>query len=143
MNFLSNREIKEIIAGVEKLSDGHLYQKNDLEILIEKAIAGNNVSSLEELAFNAKFTVSLLKIIQKKEPSNDEAFFKKALIEFNEYIQKIKNNINELLQVDEFLLKIFSQKYLLLNQQCLTNLNNLCNDLGYLKLYLNDLKREG
>lgn len=142
MNSILNQNPKDILAAVEKLSDGNLKQKNDLEILIEKAIKGNNTSAIEELSFNAKFACSLIKIIQKKEPGNDEAFFKKAIAEYNESINKIKYCLTRLLKDDEFLFTIFTEKYLLLSRECLTNLNNLCRDLSYLKIYLNDLKRE-
>lgn len=142
MNPITNQNTKSILDAVEKLSDGHLQQKNDLEILIEKAFKEDNLSILEELAFNAKYAGSLIRIIQKKEPANDEAFIKKAAAEYNESIQKIKNCLTGLLKNDVFLLPIFTEKYLLLSRDCLTNMNNLCNDLGYLKLFFNDLKRE-
>ncbi len=138
---ISNQNTKDIIAAVDKLSAGRLQQKNDLEILIEKAIKEDNLIILEELAFNAKYAGSLIRIIQKKEPVNDEAFLKKAVAEYSGSIQKIKNCLTGLLKNDVFLLPIFSDKYLLLSRQCLTNMNGLCNDLGYLKLFFNDLKR--
>lgn len=142
MNSLINKNSAEIITELERLSGGNLFQKDDLEIIIKKALDGNKTVLLEELAFNSKFAGSLLKIIQKKEPSNDEAFFKKAISEYQESLQKIKNGINELIEGDQFVINIFSEKYLRLNRNCLENLNSLCADLGYVKLYLNDLKRE-
>jgi hypothetical protein len=142
LNSLQNKNSKEIISEVERLSGGNLFSRDDLEILLDKSVNGNKFSILEELAFNAKYADSLLKIIQKKEPTNDETFFKKALLEYNDSMQKIKNCITGLLEGDEFLLPIFSDKYLQLSQQCLSNLNEFCGDLGYLKLHLNDLKRE-
>jgi hypothetical protein len=43
---------------------------------------------------------------------------------------------------NDFLKAIFKNKYFELSQQGIANLNELCSDLSFLKLYLNDNKRE-
>jgi hypothetical protein len=96
---------------------------------------------LEELSFHAKFSNGLLKVIQRKNPLIDETFFLKASSEYKDSLHEVVNLLEILLKEgSDFIRAIFNEKYLELNQQCLNNLNNLCSDISYLKLYFNDLK---
>ena len=140
-----NRELftdaNKILTTVEKLSNKHLYFREDLEIIINAAQKRNKFSSLEKLSFNAKFLNGLLKVIQRKEKLVEETFVLKASNEYKDSLQKVMMLLNDLLKDEsDFIKSIFNEKFLQFNQQCLSNLNNLCSDLSYLKLYFNDLK---
>lgn len=130
-----------MLNGVEKLSNNHLYFRDDLEILIKIALQSGKLEMLEEISFNAKFSNGLLKVIQRKDPIVEETFLLKASDEYKDSLQKVVKLLEDLLKEgNDFIRTIFKEKYLELNQQCLSNLNKFCSDLSYLKLYFNDTK---
>jgi TfoX/Sxy family transcriptional regulator of competence genes len=134
-------EVNKILAGVDRLSNNRLYFRDDLEILVKITQQSGKFLMLEELSFHAKFSNGLLKVIQRKDPVVEETFFLKASSEYKDSLQKVVKLLEDLLKEESnFIRTIFKEKYLELNQQCLSHLNNLCSDLSYLKLYFNDLK---
>ncbi|MFA5804329.1 MAG: hypothetical protein WC879_06765 [Melioribacteraceae bacterium] len=134
-------EVNKILTEVERLSNNHLYFRDDLEILVKITQQSGKLELLEEISFHAKFSNGLLKVIQRKDPVVEETFLLKASNEYKDSLQKVVKLLEELLKDgSDFIRTIFKEKYLELNQQCLYNLNNLCSDLSYLKLYFNDLK---
>mgnify|MGYP001561880556 FL=1 len=134
-------DVNKILSEVEKLSNSSLFFRDDLEILIKITQQSGKFLMLEELSFHAKFSNGLLKVIQRKDPVVEKTFLLKASNEYKDSLQKVVKLLEDLLKEwNDFIRTIFKEKYLELNQQCLYNLNNLCSDLSYLKLYFNDLK---
>lgn len=141
MNHESLPEVNKILTEVDRLSNNRLYFRDDIEILIKLAHQSCKFELLEEISFHAKFSNGLLKVIQRKDPVVEEIFILKASSEYKDSLQKVIKLLEDLLKEgNDFIRTIFKEKYLELNQQCLYNLNNLCSDLSYLKLYFNDLK---
>jgi hypothetical protein len=135
-------EAEKICNSVEDIARGNLFNKEDLRRITEIALQNNRMELLEKIAFSAKFTQGLVSVIQKQDNKIDEEYFAKVKEELINSFEKVKSLLEELLSLgSDFLSAIFKEKYLELSQQSLFNLNNLCSDLGYLKLYLNDLKR--
>lgn len=138
----SKLEAEKILAEVDKLAEGKIFNSEDLHRLIDLALQNNQVKKLEELSFQARFSQGLLKIIRTKDNSINDEYFVVVSGQFGEGIEKIKNLINDLIpQQEKFLREIFDNKYFQLTQQSLSNLNNFCTDLSYLKMYFNDRKR--
>lgn len=139
---LSN-DTKKILSVVDTLAKGKLNYQEDLGRLIEIAVLNNKMDHLEDLSFQARYSQGLLKIIQNSDNKIDEEYFTKVQLEFTESVQKIKLSIQSLLNhSSNFIKEIFAEKYLQMTQVSLMNLNKFCVDLGYLKLYFNDVKRE-
>jgi hypothetical protein len=142
MNPESENLVREMLSGVEKLADAKIKSREDLKIIINIAVKDEKLASLEDISFHAKVVYSLFKIIQRKEDVDDEEFFSKAAEEYKENIVKLKMLLNYLMgNTNSFIKNIFTEKYFQLTQMSLSNLNNLCSDLSYLKLYFNDKKR--
>lgn len=137
-------DAEKIIEEVSQLSGSQLYNKDDLQRIIELALTADKLKVLDQLAFQAKFSQGLIKIIQKKETEIKDEYFTTVQKELTENIQKIHSLVRDILSsASEFIKNIYEEKYFQLTQQSLNNLNNLCCDLGFLKMYLNDLKRSG
>ena len=138
---MTSLELKSILNKLDELSDGKLKFRDDIEKLVDTAIADNKMKLLEEISFTAKFIQGLLSIIQKKDDNIDPAYFEKAVGEYTEAVSGIKNQLEELISANsEFYKSIFSEKFFSMTQVSLQNLNNLCADLSYLKLFFNDQK---
>jgi hypothetical protein len=132
---------QEIIEGIEKLSSGKIKMREDFERLIINAVESGRMSDLEDLAFQAKFITGLIKIIKTNDKMSDEMFALKLNDEFRVAYIRIQNLIRVIVSgSSKFIQDIFEEKYLHLSQESLSNLSNLCGDIAYLKLYLNDLK---
>ena len=131
----------EIFEQIEKLSSCNLKVREDCQRLITFAMDSGKMEELEELAFQAKFITGLVKILKTNDRKNDEIFSLKLNDEFRVSFMKIQNLVRVIVSnSSQFIQDIFEEKYLHLSQESLSNLNKLCSDLSYLKLYLNDLK---
>jgi hypothetical protein len=136
-----NLTTENILTGIRALAENHLLQPEDLEQLIDMAVRHDKIQLLEDLSFHAKFSNGLLRVIQKKDSTIDEEYFQKAVDEYKGSIEKVRTIFEELLSKSSgFIKSILTEKYLQLSQISLTNLNSICSDLSYLKLFFNDLK---
>ncbi|MBA4407336.1 hypothetical protein C0389_08685 [bacterium] len=141
MNSEHKLSAENILIGVTALAGNPLKQRDDLKLLIDTAIQQDKIPFLEELSFHAKFSNGLLRVIQRKDSTIDEEYFLKTVDEFQSSIKKVMLILTELLSgATGFIQSILNDKYLQLSQSSLTNLNSLCSDLSYLKLFFNDLK---
>mgnify|MGYP000088417267 CR=1 FL=1 len=138
-----NSATQEILSKIDSLAKGKLNFREDLARLIDLSVKNNKLELLEDLSFHARYSQGLLKIVQNRDNNINDDYFAKVQSEFTESIVKIKSFIEILLGLSsEFIKEIFTEKYLAMNQLSLSNLNKLCSDLGYLKLYFNDAKRD-
>lgn len=136
------KDAENIFLEVEKLAGGKIANKEDLLRIISLAVQNDNVKILEDLSFQAKFTQGLLKIINTKDNSIQDEYFSTVKKEFGTSVETIKNLLKAIISnSDNFYEEIIEKKYFQLSHQSLSNLSILCNDLSYLKLYLNDQKR--
>ena len=134
--------LDEFYDGLVNFSRGKVKNEDDIKRLIELAIKENKLNDLEEIAFSAKITKGLLRIIQNRENTIEDEYFEKIKKEYSENIQKVKIGLEELINHgSDFIKNIFNEKYFLLTHESLANLNNLCGDLEWVKMYLNDIKR--
>lgn len=134
-------EAEKICNCVEDLAKGKLKNKEDLLRLTELALNSNKMQKLEELAFQAKFSQGLLRIIQNRDNAINEEYFTSLKNEYLQSIKLIKNILENLLSdANEFLKTIYKEKFFQLTLQSMNNLNDLCSDLIYMKYYFNDNK---
>ena len=130
---------EEIISEVDRLSGGKLNFRDDIESFIRIAAEEGKMETLKEISFYAKFLKSILSILQRKDEIIDGNYLNKAAGEYKTNLRKISGLINELLgDGNAFLKGILNEKYFKLSVESLRNLNLLCSDLSYLKLYFND-----
>lgn len=138
---IENLTAENIFSGLSDLAGDNFTQKDDMKLLIESALLQGKIQLLEELAFHAKFSNGLLRVMQKKDSTIDEEYFLKAVEEYKHGIEKVRFFIEELLKgSSDFIRTVLTEKYLQLTQLCLSNINLLCSDLSYLKLFFNDIK---
>jgi hypothetical protein len=139
-----NLTSENIFESVLKLAGNQLNQPDDLKLLIETALQKNKILLLEKISFQAKFSSGLLRVIQRKEGSVDDEYFLKAVEEFKLSMQTVRTDLDELFNsTSDFLKSVLDEKYLQLSQASLANLNSLCLDLSYLKLFFIDNRNAG
>lgn len=134
-------EAEKISNAVEDLAKGKLKNKEDLTRIIELAFSSGKMDKLQELAFQAKYSQGILKIIRSRDNTIDDKYLSTLQNEFTVSISKIKNILEELLEdSNQFLKTIYKEKFFQLTFQSMNALNDLCSDLVYLKYYFNDNK---
>jgi hypothetical protein len=134
---------KLILLELDKLSDGKLHFRDDLEKLIEIAVSRKKVKDLKKISFDTKFLSGLLGVIKKRNASIDEQYFLKVEEEYKEKLQNVLILLRDLISYGtDFYKSIFEEKFLQLNQQSFENLNFLLADLTFLKLYFNDRRND-
>lgn len=122
-------------------SRGKILNEEDIIRLLELSFKENKLKDLEEISFYAKFTKGLLRIIQNRDNSIDDEYFEKVKKEYSENIQKVKSGVEVIISSgSNFIQEIFREKYFQLTHESLSNLNNLCSDLEWIKMYFNSLK---
>lgn len=133
----------EILDEVKKLSDNKLNHLEDLERLITISVEKNLISELESLSFQAKYITGLIQVIKRRENISDENYSIKIKDELVESYNKLKILLAKITNnFSPFIENIFKEKYFQLTQSSLNDLNLLCQDLSFLKLYFNDLKQK-
>lgn len=136
------QESEDFVDEVNKLAGGKLNSKEDLYRIVEIVIANNKMDLLEELSFTSKFTSGLLKIAKSRDDKIDQNYLETVKKEYLENILKVKKLLEQVLgNSGDFIKEIFKNKFLTLSHESLNNLNKLCDDLSWVKIYLNDLKR--
>lgn len=139
MSDINNISSKEFLEKIYNFSNQKLKQKEDLERLIEISNKNNNFKLLEKTAFTAKYLQGLFNIIQRGDKIIDEEIFAKYTKEYSENIEQIKIYIKNILKDgSNFYKKIFEEKYFELTQISISNLNELCYDLSWVKMYINE-----
>ncbi len=133
---------EEFYNELINFSRGKIKNEEDIKRLIDLSVKENKLAELDEIAFSAKFTKGLLRIIQNRNNNIDDEYFDKIKKEYSENIQKVKSGLEKLIdEASNFIKNIYSEKYFQLTHESLANLNNLCSDLEWVKMYLNSLKR--
>jgi hypothetical protein len=136
---LDNISSKEFLEKIYNFSNQKLKQKEDLERLIEISYNNNNFSLLEKTAFIAKYLQGLFNIIQRGDKIINEEIFARYSKEFSDNTELLKKHLKDLLKnSSDFYKKIFEEKYFSLTQVSISNLNELCFDLSWLKMYINE-----
>ncbi len=136
------KEADVLFNELLNFSNNSLNMPEDIKRIIEISLQHNEIKTLEEISFSAKYTQGLLKIIRNKSNEIDDQYFSKIQDEYSENIQKIKENLIKLVNYQgAFIENIYNEKFFTLTQKSLQNLNFLCSDLSRLKSLLNDKKR--
>ena len=135
---------QEFNSSFIQFSKGNISCREDVERIIELSFQFNHIKTLEDLAFNGKYVTGLVRIIRGKDNSFNEEYFSKIKEEYAGHIEEVKKKFLLILEPgSDFVKGIFGKKYLELTQECLENLNKLCEDLSKLKSYFIDLKEKG
>jgi hypothetical protein len=140
---MADRTISSILCELDRLSDNKLHFRDDVEKLIEIALAKNKINELEKIAFETKFIAGLLGVIKKRDNLIDEEYFLKVQEEYKERLLRVQTILKDFVAADsEFYRSIFDEKFMQMNRQSFENLNFLFSDLSFLKLYFNDRREE-
>lgn len=131
----------EILASVNELSNNKINFKDDVEIVLKHSIQTNKLDLLKSLAFDAKYSTGLFRVISQRDKIIDEDYFQKMKNEYTESVKKVREKLSAIfIDASPFTKEIIENKFLEMTQTGMMNLNKLCVDLSYVKLYFNDLK---
>ncbi len=133
-----NIDIEEFFS----LYGDKLKNAEDVKRLLEEASDNGKSELVSELTFKAKYSKGLMNIIRQSNQEIDAEYFQKMEAEYLTVITSIRDLLRELTISNNFLNSVFEKKYFKMTHQSLDKLNSFCNDLSYLKLYLNDLKKQ-
>ncbi|MBX3008572.1 MAG: hypothetical protein KF816_11185 [Melioribacteraceae bacterium] len=138
---MNQLNVAEILTSIGELSNNKISFKDDVEIILNHSIQTDKIDLLKTLAFEAKYSTGLLRVITQKDKIIDEEYFQKMKSEYTESVRKLREKLAVLLiDASPFIKEIFEIKFLEMSQTGMMNLNKLCADLSYVKLYFNDQK---
>ncbi len=138
------KEAEDFCIAVDEFAKGKLNNAEDLTRLTEIMYKINKENLLEDISFSAKYSQGLLKIIQNRNNNFEDDYFEKIKEEYTNAIKNIRTMLEEIVENgSSFIKNIYKEKYLSMTHESLHNLNLLIDDLSWVKIYLNELKRSG
>ena len=133
---------EEFVNKVDEFAKGKLNNAEDIVRITELVFKAERKDVLEEMSFDAKYAQGLLKIIRGRDNKLEDDYFEKIKAEYTFNVKKVQSHLKKLLdEAKPFLQNIYNEKYFSLTHQGLNNLNMLIDDLSWVKMYLNHLKR--
>ena len=133
---------KDILNEVEIFSDSLLKRKTDLQIIVDEFLQNNFEAEFEELAFTGKYIQGLKRVLKKGADFQEIDNLDHVKKDLTENMKKIIGDIRALLiHTSETNKKYFDDNYLSLTPNSFQNLNDLLEDLEWIKKYLNHQKR--
>ena len=131
-----------ILNDIELFSDSLLKRKADLQIIIDESLQHNFGAEFEELTFTGKYIQGLKRVLQKGADFQEIDSLDHVKKDLTENMEKVIRDIRALLiHSSETNKKYFEDTYLSLTTICFHNLNDLVEDLEWIKKYLNHEKR--
>ena len=133
---------KNILNDVEIFSDSLLKRKADLQVIIDDSLKNNFGAEFEELTFTGKYVQGLKRVLQKGSDFQEIDNLDHVKKDLTENMEKVIGDIRGLLILSsETNKKYYEETYLSLTPNCFQNLNDLLEDLEWVKKYLNHQKR--
>jgi len=147
-----SESITNLVLDIKKFSAAKLKNEQDISILLEASLYGDNKKLFDEMIFTAKYLNGLGKILHsnmtnaapqsvttedKMDENAEEKIrneFKQNMIKFTSQISKL---INDFPSEDK---NSVEDKYLAMNRTSLVNLTSLIYDLSWVKKYFNSRK---
>ncbi len=127
---------------VEKFSENKLLVKSDLKLLVLCAVSSLNEELFFSIAFTAKYVQGLLRVIQQAGTNPEIKNLLQIQNDLTEQMERISVDLKTLLAASEKEVKEkFAEKYLALTAESFANLRKLLNDLEWVKIYQNQMKR--
>ncbi|MCF8260748.1 MAG: hypothetical protein K9J12_08240 [Melioribacteraceae bacterium] len=140
---MNSNDASEFVSKVSEFSKNSISNKEDLTRISAIVINNGLEQEFEKLVFNAKFLQGLLRIIRNKDNSIDAEYFEKVTGEYHMGLEKIKSGLKNILSYsDEFYRNIFEEKYMEMTHKGMANLTGLCDDLSWVKMFLNNEKQK-
>jgi hypothetical protein len=136
------KEAEDFCIAVDEFAKGKLNNAEDLTRLTEIIYRIEKENLLEDISFSAKYAQGLLKIIQNRNNNFEDEYFEKIKIEYTTAVKNVRGILEEIINNgSSFIKNIFKEKYLSMTHESLQNLNLLIDDLSWVKVYNNDVKR--
>jgi 3-dehydroquinate synthetase len=133
---------KNILNEVETFSNSLLKRRADLQIIIDESLQHNFDTEFEELTFTSKYIQGLKRVLKKGADFQEIDNLDHVKKDLTENMEKVIGDIRALLiHSSEINNKHFEDTYLSLTPNCFQNLNELLEDLEWVKKYLNYQKR--
>ncbi|NCQ16941.1 MAG: hypothetical protein COZ80_07220 [Ignavibacteria bacterium CG_4_8_14_3_um_filter_37_9] len=127
---------------VEKFSKMKLLVKSDLQTLVSTAFNSLQEELFFSIAFSAKYVRGLIRVLQQTETNPEIKNLEQLKKDLSENMEQITSNLKILLATEAENVKDgFEEKYLFLTTEAFANFQNLLNDLEWVKIYQNHLKR--
>ena len=125
---------KSLLSKISAVSGNTLQRSMDLGVLIEAAIQQQAQTTLDELAFSAKFLTKSFDLM--KRIGKEGEGYGKLEAEFTAQVEKSRLAIRQLLEpVDAITKAHFASTYLGMDTMALQNLMPLLHDLSWYKNY--------
>jgi len=127
---------------VEKFSNIKLVVKHDLHTLGSVAATSSQEEFFFSIAFSAKYVQGLLRVIQQAVTNPEIKNLEQIKKDLTENMEQLTTNLKTLLAKESTEVKEeFDKKYFSLTAESFANLRKLLNDLEWVKIYHNHLKR--
>ena len=131
------------LTAVENFTKSLLKKKDDVNKLIEIAVAENKEEEFEKLTFTSKYICGMLRVVNNAPGIPEVTSIDHVKNDLNENIKKGIEQLKEIIGfAGESERQYFDKTYFALTTQSFGNLTQLFSDLESVKKYLNYIKRQ-
>lgn len=139
----AKHKAEKLTDKVFQYSGEKLSGTEDITRLLTIAYEHDKLSDFKDLIFSAKYAQGLMKIIKNRDNDFEQDYFEKIKKEYMESIVTIRGKLKAITDAgSDFIKKVYEEKFFLMTQESMNNLNTLTADLEWVKLYLNEHKDE-
>jgi hypothetical protein len=133
----------DFVNDAEKFSGSPLNKKAELILLVEEAEQNGKSKVFEDLIFNAKYIMSLIKTIERSSPEVPMGNMEHMKKDFSAKLLKTSDLLKQILSLSaENIRNHFETSYFGPPEESLYNLNLLLSDLERIQNYVNEKKRK-
>jgi len=131
------------LTAVEDFTGSLLQKKDDVNKLIEVAIAEKKEEEFEKLTFTAKYICGMLRVVKNAPNIPEVSSVDHVKTDLNENMKKGIEQLKEIIAFrGESEREYYDKTYFILTTQNFSNLTQLFSDLESVKKYLNHIKRQ-
>ncbi len=142
MTYNYNTKPIDFVEEIENFSGSKLRRKIDLLRIYEETRENDNVKLFEDLLFNSKYVMGLLRVVQSSASIPDIKNLEQIKKDFTENMEKVTDQLREIIKPGtDDLRKYFEETYFELTQENFIHLSELLADLEQAKKYMNSVKR--
>lgn len=132
-----SEETKKLLESVNDFSGNHIKNPYEVSVLIELSSASGDMKKFEDLIFTSKYISGLKTILGNNKVTGNE-YMEKIFEEFKAQLLKVIELLKiNLIDSESKIQKFFSERYFGMNQENISNIVILTEDLSLCKEYFN------
>lgn len=141
MNQENYKKAREFIIKVNNFSNFKLKKIDDLTNIISISYQFNLQKEIEDISFTAKYIQGLMRVLKSARENPESINIQNAKEDLTKNFEKVKEQLSIIISKNEDTIFYFRKHFFEMTPDAFKNLNDLLQDLEWIKIYSNAEKR--